>query len=180
MDNRATMEDARDSGSAPGAAAEADSTRGRAAGFDAQAYHDLSRLIERLHRRFLDVLRTELNHLEINDINAVQCLLLSNIGDEEINVRNLMEKGYYLGSNASYNIKKLVEAGYLNQERSPHDRRSTILRLSEKGLSMCAQIRAAEDKLAATLSDSNLDLDTTLDSLLKVERVWADRIRYGS
>ena len=153
---------------------------GRAEDFDLQGYHDLTRIIERLHRRFLDVLRTELASMEINDINAVQCLLLSNIGEEEINVRNLMEKGYYLGSNASYNIKKLVEADYLIQERSPHDRRSTILKLSEKGLALCRAIRQAEDELANQMSAFNIDLQSALSSLRQVERHWADHIRYGS
>ena len=94
-------------------------------------FRELTQLIERLHRRFLDVLRTELDRLDIHDINPVQCLLLSNIGREEINVRNLMDRGYYQGSNASYNIKKLVEVGYLEQKRSPRDRRSTLLKVSE-------------------------------------------------
>ena len=68
-------------------------------------YHELTRLIERLHRRFLDVLRTELTMMDITDINAVQALLLANIGEEEINVRELMSRGYYQGSNASYNLR---------------------------------------------------------------------------
>ncbi len=147
-------------------------------GFDAQVYHDVTRLVERMHRRFLDVLRTELARLDINDINAVQCLLLSNIGVQEINVRNLMEKGYYLGSNASYNIKKLVESGYLNQERSPHDRRSTNLKLSKKGLELCQQIRVAEDELSSKIAEIDIDLNTTLDTLRRIERVWADHMRY--
>jgi DNA-binding MarR family transcriptional regulator len=160
----------------------ADSTAqaGSAEDFNLQEYHDLTRIIERLHRRFLDVLRTELARMEINDINAVQCLLLSNIGEEEINVRNLMEKGYYLGSNASYNIKKLVEAEYLIQERSPHDRRSTILKLSDKGLLLCRAIRKAEDELANRMLAFNIDLQSALSALRQVERYWADHIRYGT
>ena len=109
-------------------------------------YHEMTRLIERLHRRFLDVLRAELTLLEVTDINAVQALLLANIGDEEINVRELMSRGYYQGSNASYNLKKLVEMGYLIQEKSERDRRATMIRLSEKGLSLIKQLSEAEDK----------------------------------
>lgn len=142
-------------------------------------YHDLTRMIERMHRRFLDVLRAELASLDISDINAVQCLLLSNIGDEEINVRNLMEKGYYQGSNASYNIKKLVEMGYLRQERSPHDRRSTNLRLSDKGLRLCHRIREAEERVANKIAGQNIELGNAIETLLHVERVWAEHMRYG-
>jgi DNA-binding MarR family transcriptional regulator len=144
-------------------------------------YHEMTRLIERLHRRFLDVLRTELTLLEITDINAVQALLLANIGDEEINVRELMSRGYYQGSNASYNLKKLVEMGYLIQEKSERDRRATMIRLSEKGLSLIKQLADAEDKQANMLANSNPapDLDGTRKALRQIERVWTDYIQYG-
>ena len=54
-------------------------------------YLELTRLIERLHRRFLDLLRAELNRLGIRDINSVQALLLANIGREEIAIRDLAQ-----------------------------------------------------------------------------------------
>jgi len=144
-------------------------------------YHEMTRLIERLHRRFLDVLRAELTLLEVTDINAVQALLLANIGDEEINVRELMSRGYYQGSNASYNLKKLVEMGYLNQEKSERDRRATMIKLSEKGLSLIEKLSKAEEKQAAMLTNSNPapDLDGTRKSLRQIERVWTDYIQYG-
>ena len=97
-----------------------------------QSYLETIRLIERLHRRFLDVIKTELDRLGIEDINNVQTLILSNISNEQLTVGELTARGYYLGSNVSYNVKKLVENGYLNQERSPHDRRMTRVRVSER------------------------------------------------
>ena len=105
-----------------------------------QSYLETIRLIERLHRRFLDVIKTELDRLGIEDINNVQTLILSNISNEQLTVGELTARGYYLGSNVSYNVKKLVENGYLNQERSPHDRRMTRVRVSEKGLELCQRI----------------------------------------
>lgn len=140
-------------------------------------YYDLTRLIERLHRRFLDVLRAELDRLDVIDINPVQCLLLSNIGVEEINVRNLMDRGYYLGSNASYNIKKLVEAGYLHQQRSPHDRRSTLIKVSQKGLELCARVAEAEALHAARLAahDGGRQIEAACDTLRQLERNWDHR-----
>jgi len=141
-------------------------------------FRELTQLIERLHRRFLDVLRTELDRLEIHDINPVQCLLLSNIGREEINVRNLMDRGYYQGSNASYNIKKLVEVGYLEQKRSPRDRRSTLLKVSEKGLKLIERVRDLEGRQAKAIG--NLTNDGNIVGALKlmrrIERYWDDYI----
>src|SRR5271168_1879796 len=85
---------------------------------------DLPRLIERMHRRFLDVVRIELGKLGVEDISPVQAVMLDNIGNEEISVRDLIERGYYLGSNASYNLKQLVEGGYVDRQASERDRRA--------------------------------------------------------
>ena len=145
-------------------------------------YIELTRLIERLHRRFLDVLRAELHRLGIGDINGVQALLLANIGEEEIVIRDLIERGYYQGSNVSYNIKKLVEAGYLDQERSPHDRRSVRIRLTAKALDVVKNIRELEERHAASLAEKELDaekIDEVCQALRRVERTWTDHIRYG-
>jgi DNA-binding MarR family transcriptional regulator len=145
-------------------------------------YHELTRLIERLHRRFLDVLRTELNLMDITDINAVQALLLANIGDEEINVRELMSRGYYQGSNASYNLKKLVEMGYLVQEKSERDRRATMIRLSDKGLELVSKMAESEVKQSELLTRSNPspDIEETRKALRQIERIWTDYIQYGA
>lgn len=141
-------------------------------------YNELTRLIERLHRRYLDVLRTELERLEIDDINAVQCLLLCNIGVDEVNVRNLMDRGYYLGSNASYNIKKLVESGYLEQARSPRDRRSTLLRLSPKGLTLTDQVAKLQERHARRLAeqDGDGDSEAAVRVLRRLERDWEEYV----
>ena len=143
-----------------------------------QTYYELTHLIERLHRRYLDVLRTSLDRLGVVDINAVQCLLLGNIGEEEINVRSLMDRGYYLGSNASYNLKRLVECGYLEQQRSPHDRRSTLIRASQKGRDLCRQVAEMTDRNAIAFStgDSAAELEAACQLLRRLERAWEEEV----
>jgi DNA-binding MarR family transcriptional regulator len=136
------------------------------------AYVELTRMIERMHRRFLDVLRIQLQRAGVVDINAVQCLMLSNIGDQEINARLLMDRGYYLGSNASYNIKRLVESGYLDQRQAEHDRRSMLLRVSAKGRALCERMNAAEANFADAVRHE--DLANGIEILRRVERVWDD------
>ena len=145
-------------------------------------YHNIVRLIERLHRHFLDVLRTELRRLNIEDINAVQALLLYNIGEAEVVIHDLKDRGYYHGSNVSYNIKKLTEFGYLTQERCAHDRRSVRLRLTDKGMNLCKAVADLQAHLAAKVgSDDGLRiaLDAAGQNLLRLERTWTDFIRYG-
>lgn len=143
----------------------------------------MTRLIERMHRRFLDVLRAELVRMDVMDLNGVQALLLSNIGEEDIVIRDLVERGYYQGSNVSYNIKKLAQMGYLNQERSQHDKRSVRIKLTPKAMKVVARIRELEDQNAGAISDagiSDVDIDEASNTLRKIERVWTDYIQYGA
>lgn len=145
-------------------------------------YLELTRLIERLHRRFLDVIRAELTRLGVKNINGVQALLLANIGEEEIVIRDLVDRGYYQGSNVSYNIKKLVEMGYLVQERSSHDRRSVSIRLTDKAHEVVKFIRDLEERQAAALAKQDLgadEVETVCRSLRRLERIWTDYIHYG-
>jgi DNA-binding MarR family transcriptional regulator len=145
-------------------------------------YLEFTRLIERLHRRFLDMLRAELTRIGIRDINSVQALLLTNIGSEEIAIRDLVERGYYQGSNVSYNIKKLGEMGYLEQERSAHDRRSVSIRLTEKALGVVEEIRNLEQKIAGRLDEQAFgrsEIETVCQALRQVERTWTDYVHYG-
>src|SRR5665811_1094894 len=100
-------------------------------------YHEALTLVERLHRRLLDVIKDEFDRRGRADINSVQALLLYNIGDAELTAGELRSRGYYLGSNVSYNLKKLVEAGYIHHERSNNDRRSVRVSLTEKGQKVC-------------------------------------------
>lgn len=144
-------------------------------------YFEIIRLIERLHRHFLDVLRSELRRLGIEDINAVQALLLYNIGENEVVIRDLKDRGYYQGSNVSYNIKALTEYNYLTQERSAHDRRSVRLKLTDKGLELCNAVRTLQDDLSAVFGDedSAKALQGTVDTMLRLERTWGDFVHYG-
>jgi len=147
-----------------------------------QSYFEIIRLIERLHRHFLDVLRTELRRKGIEDINAVQALLLYNIGENDVVIRDLKDRGYYQGSNVSYNIKGLTEYGYLTQERSPHDRRSVRLKLTDKGLNLTSIVRTLQDDLSQAMGsdeESKAALDNAVSTMLKLERTWSDFIQYG-
>ena len=146
-----------------------------------QSYLETIRLIERLHRRFLDVIKTELDRLGIEDINNVQTLILFNISGEQLTVGELTARGYYLGSNVSYNVKKLVENGYLNQERSPHDRRMTRVRVSERGLELCERIDELYEKNARQLEREVIlreQLVSVNQVLTALERYWSNYINY--
>jgi DNA-binding MarR family transcriptional regulator len=142
-----------------------------------RAYRAVTRMIERLHRLYLDVIRAELDRLGIGDISAVQALLLTNIGEAEVNVRTLTERGYYQGSNASYNLKKLVEAGYIEQFKSSQDRRATIVRLTRTGRALSERIAGLEADFADVFDAEGNDLAALLTRLEALEHGWTNHIR---
>lgn len=144
-----------------------------------EIYLEFTLLIERLHRRFLDVIKTELERLRVDDINNVQTLILYNINGEQLTIGELTNRGYYLGSNVSYNVKKLVENGYLIQVPAPHDKRSTRIKLSEKGLALCQKIDELYRRHVQSLETGEPPLASLApinQTLHKLERFWTDYI----
>src|SRR5881396_2727660 len=119
-------------------------------------YLEVISLVERLHRHFLEVVKLELDGLGIHDINNVQGMMLYNIGDAEMTVGELTLRGCYLGSNVSYNLKKMVENGYLSQERSLHDRRSVRVKVSDKGAKLRKHLDDLFEKHARMLERAGL------------------------
>jgi DNA-binding MarR family transcriptional regulator len=145
-------------------------------------YLETLALVERLHRLMLDVIKDEFERLSLLEINPVQALLLYNIGDNEVTAGELKSRGYYQGSNVSYNLKKLVELGYMHHKRSEVDRRSVRVRLTEKGRRVRAILsdlfgRHAEIAEARALFDAAA-LEDVNATLRRLERFWSDQIRY--
>ena len=145
-------------------------------------YLDNLALLERLHRLLLDVIKDEFERVAILEINSVQALLLFNIGENEVTAGELKSRGYYQGSNVSYNLKKLVELGYMHHQRSEIDRRSVRVRLSEKGRRVRGMLtdlfqRHAEGLAKRGLVDAN-NMENMNQSLKRMERYWTEQIRY--
>jgi DNA-binding MarR family transcriptional regulator len=138
-------------------------------------YLEVISLIERLHRQFLEVVKLELDALRVHDVNNVQALMLFNMGDAEISVGELTLRGYYLGSNVSYNVRKLSDSGYLVYERSTHDRRSIRVRLTAKGRSLRDRLSAMLDRHMKMLGQGDVaakDLESAATTLRQLERFW--------
>lgn len=147
-----------------------------------RTYLDLISIVDHLHRQFLDLVSTELERIPIHDINSVQAILLFNIGTSDLTVGELTLRGCYLGSNVSYNVKKLVEADYLMQRRSPKDRRTVRVRLSPKGLALCAALDAMHDRHLAAMAGGPIDpamVADTLSTLRRFDRFWSRMVEQG-
>ena len=145
-------------------------------------YLDSLAMIERLHRLLLDVVKDDFERINLLEINPVQALLLFNIGENEVTAGELKSRGYYQGSNVSYNLKKLVELGYMHHQRSEIDRRSVRVRLTEKGRKVRGMLDALFDRHAEGLVKKGLvsaeEMETVSRSLKRMERYWSDQIRY--
>jgi DNA-binding MarR family transcriptional regulator len=145
-------------------------------------YLEVLSLIERLHRQLLDVIKDELDRRDEREINSVQALLLFNVGDQELSAGELRTRGHYLGSNVSYNLKKLVELGYVHHARSSIDRRSVLVRLTPKGDAIRDMLAGLFERHLGSLDAvGNVgmgELETIGSSLRRLERFWIDQVRF--
>lgn len=138
--------------------------------------------VERLHRRLLDLIKDEFDRMSWDDINPTQALLMFNIGDAELTAGELRSRGMYLGSNVSYNLKKLVDMGYIFQERSKADRRSVRIKLSPKGEEVAEVIDELYDRHMESIEKvgglGDSQFEQLNEALGKLERFWVDQILY--
>ncbi|MEE9315111.1 MAG: winged helix DNA-binding protein [Rhizobiaceae bacterium] len=145
-------------------------------------YLEALTLVERLHRRLLDVIKDEFDRQGRSDINAVQALLLYNLGDAELTAGELRTRGYYLGSNVSYNLKKLVDMGYIHHQRSRTDRRSVRVSLTDEGKNVAKTVDALYERHTQSLEQigeiDSESFEQLNKSLQRLERFWTDQILY--
>ena len=145
-------------------------------------YLDSLSIVERLHRLLLDVIKDEFERLGVLEINAVQALLLFNIADNEVTAGELRSRGYYQGSNVSYNLKKLVDMGFMHHQRCEIDRRSVRVKLTDKGRDVHKVVAQLFERHADMLSNHPIlgeeRIRTINDGLGQMERFWSDQIRY--
>lgn len=139
-------------------------------------------MVERLHRLLLDVIKDEFERLGVLEINAVQALLIFNIADNEVTAGELRSRGYYQGSNVSYNLKKLVDMGFMHHQRCEIDRRSVRVRLTDKGRDVQRIVSELFQRHAEDLQNDEIlgheHIGTLNQSFTRIERFWSDQIRY--
>jgi DNA-binding MarR family transcriptional regulator len=149
---------------------------------DSPLYVEMIRLIERAHRRFLEVVKDELDRIGRDDINNVQAVLLYNIGQEELTPSELKGRGYYLGSNVSYNLKKLLELGFIEQKKSRADRRTILISLTPAGAEIADMVSALFERQLKSLKPiggvDDDDLRACNRVLMRIDRFWQDQVLY--
>ena len=145
-------------------------------------YLESLHLVERLHRRLLDVVKDEFDRAGRSDINAVQALLLFNIGDSVLTAGELRSRGYYLGSNVSYNLKKLVELGFVDHKKSKTDRRSVRVSLTETGREVAKTVGELYNRhilsIEAVGGIGVEEFQVMNRAMQRLDRFWNDTILY--
>jgi DNA-binding MarR family transcriptional regulator len=145
-------------------------------------YMESLHLVERLHRRLLDVIKDEFDRQGRDDVNAVQALLLFNIGASELTAGELRSRGYYLGSNVSYNVKKLVDLGFINHQRSRIDRRSVRISLTDKGQQIAETVARLYERHIGSIEKvggiGTGEFSEMNRLLQRLDRFWNDSIAY--
>ena len=125
----------------------------------AKNYYNIINITEKLHRLFLNLLNTDLDKLGVHDINSVQALILYNIAYKEISVGDLTDRGYYQGSNSSYNIKNMIQNGYIDNWQNVVDKRMVSLKLTKKGINLYKQIEKIFEERYKMISEDEIDYD---------------------
>lgn len=152
---------------------------------DAEANDSLQlpRLLERMHRRYLDIVQAELKRIGVRDINPVQAFMLLDMGEEDLTTQELVDRGYYVRNNALYNIRKLTEAGYYEQTRDPNDRRAMRIALTPKARTTCDKLKARLARIdQMIMAKGALPVQPAIvhDTLRSYERSWDDYLRFGT
>lgn len=147
-----------------------------------EAYLESLQILERLHRLLLDLVKDEFERLGRTDLTPIQAMLIYNLGTAEVTAGELRSRGMYQGSNVSYNLKKLVELGYVHHERCEMDRRSVRVRLTPNGQEVRDAVAALFARHAEGLDMSGVLDDPPIEAVnlqwRRVERFWAEQIRY--
>ena len=160
----------------------ADSKKAKQANQTVVTHFELARMIERVNRRFAGVLRNEMTRIGIDDVGPAQAMVLLAIGDVELSVGELLDRGHYVGTNISYYLKQLGDGGYIDRVASQRDRRSARIRLTDKGEQLCTALRnagGAYNRILAKDADDLRNLEIAFQTLHRLELVWGNAARYG-
>lgn len=133
-------------------------------------YFQLVRLCESTYKAFLDSLKCALFDLEINNLSPIQALIILNLGENEINIKDFIRCGYYSGTNVTYNLNSLVENGYMLSIKNPGDARSRRISLSEKGIGVFDALSNMINNHNKTVFSNIKDCGSINDNLRSVNK----------
>ncbi|ATU90436.1 winged helix DNA-binding protein [Phyllobacterium zundukense] len=146
-------------------------------------HFELARTLERANRRFASFLQAEMTRRGVQEIGPAHAMLLLTIGNDELSVGQLMDRGPYGGTNLSYYLKQLGECGYIERIPLARDRRTARIRLSEKARQLCSdltEVAAKYHRLVAGDPENMRNMEVAFETLDRLERAWATAAIFGA
>lgn len=99
--------------------------------------------MDRTMRVFADFVRPILSSIGVGGLSTSNLIFLMQIGSKEARVNDIVRRGRYIGSNASYALKALQEQGLIDRRQDPGDRRNAVIRWTAHGAAVVAAVRDA-------------------------------------
>jgi Transcriptional regulators len=104
---------------------------------------DIAVAMDRGLRVFAEFARPILTLHGAEKVSISNLIFLLSVGDGEARVNDIVKRGRYVGSNASYALKFLQESGYIDRKQDPEDRRNAVVSWTPKGKAIVDALRAA-------------------------------------
>lgn len=109
---------------------------------------------DRIMRVYADFVMPVLVKHEAETVSMSNILFLLSIGDGEVKVNDIVRKGRYVGSNASYALKALAAADLINRRQDAKDRRNALVSWSDRGRALAKDISSKSTDITGYCKDS--------------------------
>lgn len=104
---------------------------------------DIAVAMDRGLRVFSEFVRPILASHAADKVSTSNLIFLLSIKDGEARVNDIVKRGRYVGSNASYALKFLQEEGYIDRRQDPEDRRNAVVSWTPRGRALVDALRLA-------------------------------------
>lgn len=101
-------------------------------------------------------------------MSITNLLFLVSVGENEARVNDLVKRGHYVGSNASYALKSLQDGGFIERRQDPSDKRNAIVICTDRGRALVVAIKEACAAKGVAPRDVIKSLKTFEDHCMKL------------
>ncbi len=135
-------------------------------------YLAILRQMDLMNRRFSEIIKIELDRNNIYDLKPDQAMLLFLIGGDEVTATEIMQRGYYSGTNVSYICQKLKQFDYINTTFVENDKRAVHIKLTNKGEHLFKLINDAVARHTKHFEANKLKFEQINYAVLVLRRIY--------
>lgn len=104
---------------------------------------DIAVAMDRSLRVFSEFVRPILVAHNADKLSTQNLIFLISVGEGDARVNDIVKRGRYVGSNASYVLKFLQEAGFIDRRQDTDDRRNAIVSWTPRGQALVEALKTA-------------------------------------